>query len=78
MPESCCAVGCSKKGLKVVVFLFTEYLKVKQPLKFEEDEIGLKVLTEINGVNSRFLRLELLAIILCHVSVNTKLLFKIN
>ena len=78
MLESCCAVGCSKKGLKVVVFLFTEYLKEKHPLKLEEDEIGLKVLTEINGVNNRFLRLELLVIILRQVSVNTKLLSKIN
>ena len=63
MLESCCADGCSKKGLKVVVFLFTKYLKEKHPLKLEEDEIGLKVLTEINGVNNRFLRLELLVII---------------
>ena len=75
MPGSCCAVGCSqnKEGLKVVVFLFTAYLKEKHPLKLEGDEIGLKLLTETNGVKSRFLMLEFVAIILCQVSVNTKL-----
>ena len=35
MPESCCAVGCSQRRLKVVVFLFTEYLKEKYPSKLE-------------------------------------------
>ena len=64
-----------KEGLKVVVFLFTEYLKQKHPLKLEGDEIGLKLLTETNGVKSRFLMLEFVAIILYQVSVNTKLIF---
>ena len=36
-----------KEKLKVVVFLFTEYLKLKHPLKPEGDEIGLKLLTEM-------------------------------
>ena len=77
MPGSCCAVGCSqnKEGLKVVVFLFTEYLKEKHPLKLEGDEIGLKLFTETNGVKSRFLMLEFVAIILCQVSHYTKLIF---
>ena len=36
-----------KEGLKVVVFLFTEYVKEKKPLKLEGDKIGLKLLTVI-------------------------------
>ena len=36
-----------KEGLKVVVFLFTEYVKEKNPLKLEGDKIGLKLLTVI-------------------------------
>ena len=47
-----------KERLKVVVFLFTEYLKEKQPFKLEGDEIGLKLKTEINGVKSRFVEFE--------------------
>ena len=65
-----------KEGLKVVVFLFTEYIKEKHPLKREGDEIGLKLLTETSGVKSRFLMLEFVAITLCQVSVNTKLVFE--
>ena len=65
-----------KEELKVVVFLFTEYLKEKHSLKLEGDEIGLKLLTETNGVKSRFLMLEFVAIILCQVSVNTKLILE--
>ena len=64
-----------KEGLKVVVFLFTEYLKEKHPLKLKGDEIGLKLLTETNGVKSRFLMLEFVSIVLCQVSLNTKLIF---
>ena len=42
MAESCCACWVvHKKGLKVVVFLFTEYLKEKHPLKLEGDKIEL-------------------------------------
>ena len=67
-----------KEGLKVVVFLFTEYLKEKHPLKFEGDEIELKLLTETNEVKSRFLMVEFVEIILCQDSVNTKLLFEKN
>ena len=65
-----------KEGLKVVVFLFTEYLKEKRPLKLKGDEIGLKLLTETNGVKSRFLMLQFVAIVLCQVSLNTKLIFR--
>ena len=66
-----------KEGLKVVVLLFTEYLKEKHSLKLEGDKIGLKLLAETNGVKSRYLVLEFAAIILCQVSVKVKLLFKI-
>ena len=55
--------------LKVVVLLFIEYLKEKHPLKLKGDKIGLKLLTETNGVKSRFLMLEFVAIIFCQVSV---------
>ena len=65
-----------KEGLKIVVSLFTKYLKEKHPLKLEGDKIGLKLLTETNGVKSRYLVLEFVAIILCQVSVKVKLLFK--
>ena len=64
-----------KERLKVVVFIFTEYLKEKHPLKLEGDEIGLKLSTETNGVKSQFLMLEFLVIILYYVSANTKLIF---
>ena len=64
-----------KEGLKVVVFLFTEYLKEKHPVKLEGDEVGLKLLIETNGVKSRFLMLQSVAIILRQVSLNTKLIF---
>ena len=65
-----------KEGLKVVVFVFTKYLKEKHPLKAEGDQIELKLLTETNGVKRRFLKLEFVAIIFCQVSVNTKLIFE--
>ena len=52
-----------KEGLKTVASLFTKYLKEKHPLKLEWDKIGLKLLTETNGVKSRYLVLEFVAII---------------
>ena len=67
-----------KEGLKVAVFVFTEYLKEEHRLKLEGDEIGLKQLKETNGVKSRFLMLEFVAIIYCQVSVNTKVIFEKN
>ena len=67
-----------KEGLKVVVFVFTEYLKEENRLKLEGDEIGLKQLTETNGVKGRFLMLEFVAIIYCQISVNTKKIFEKN
>ena len=67
-----------KEGLKVVVFVFTEYLKEENRLKLEGDEIGLKQLTETNGVKGRFLMLEFVAIIYCQISVNTKVIFEKN
>ena len=65
-----------REGLKFVVFLFTEYLKEKRPLKLEGGETALKLLTETSGVKSRFLMLEFVAISLCQVTVNTKLIFE--
>ena len=67
-----------KEELKVVVFLFTEYLKENHPLKLKGDKIGLKILADTNGVKNRSLVLEFVAIFLCQVSVNTKLLFEKN
>ena len=51
-----------KEGLKVVVFLFTEHLKEKHPLKLEGDQIGLKLLTKTNGMKSRSFVLKFVAI----------------
>ena len=59
-----------------MVFVFTEYLKEKHPLKLERDEIESKLLTETNGVKSRFVMLEFVAIILSQVSVTTKPIFR--
>ena len=65
-----------REGLKVVVVLYTWYLKEKQPLRLEGDEIKFKLLTETSGVKSKFFMLEYVAIILCQVSFNTNLIFK--
>ena len=78
MPESCCAVGCSQRRVKGCGIRFSEYLKQEHRLKLEGDEIGLKQLKETNGVKSRFLMLEFVAIIYCQVSVNTKVIFEKN
>ena len=64
MPESCCAVGCSQRRVKDCGIPFYRIPKGKTPMKLEGNEIGLKLLTETNGVKSKFLMLEFVAIIL--------------